>query len=385
MINYLRFLENPQFNFRLFFEVMRDFRKGGLNPFNFAKFMYLVHNLPPINKRTGKDYQSFSKLGLQDIADTDFLIILKEVIRRAIEQNKTCWHPLASNTTCNIDNAGRIIYSAAHSIQNNGVLSQISEDGCVLGYALEEGDFSVKMFGKKHASIFWGFCNNHDSIFSPIETVPYAKTDEQNFLFAYRGFVVSGHKKTEASILYNFGEQSDNSIKGNKILFDQAILNREYSCIETIVIELPAFYPVAVSSCFYLDFDFEENLIKHSDERMEYIFITLLPNGNKTYFLLSYFKIDAPLYGLLGTQLVTRNNLKSDISVLIVGHTENIFFNPTYYKSYIEKQKGAFERLMIETQFDIGKLDNSNLVKNVTSITPNDYLTNKYRISLFGY
>jgi hypothetical protein len=206
MINYLRFLENPQFNFKPFFEVMRDFKKGGLNRFNFAKFMYLVHNLPPINKRTEKDYQSFSHLGLQDIAQTDFPAIMNEVIRRAIEQGKTCWHPLASNSTCNIDGAGRIVYSAAHSIQNNGVLSQISEDGNVLGYALEEGNLSAKKFGKKHASIFWGFCNKHDAIFRPIETVPFAKTDEQNFLFAYRGFVVSSHKKAEASILVNYGE-----------------------------------------------------------------------------------------------------------------------------------------------------------------------------------
>lgn len=142
---------------------------------------------------------------------------------------------------------------------------------------------------------------------------------------------------------------------------------------------------MAVSSCFYLDYDFEGKSINHSDERMEYIFITLLPNVDKTYFLLSYFKIDAPLYGLLGSQLITRNNFKSDISVLIVGHAENTYFNPAYYKSYIEKQLGAFERLMIETQFDIGQINDNNLVNNISSITPNDYLLNKYGISLFGY
>ena len=32
MVNYLNYLENPQINHEKFYEVMRDFRKGGLNP-----------------------------------------------------------------------------------------------------------------------------------------------------------------------------------------------------------------------------------------------------------------------------------------------------------------------------------------------------------------
>jgi hypothetical protein len=255
----------------------------------------------------------------------------------------------------------------------------------VLGYALEEGQFKTKKFGKNAASIFWGFCNTHDAIFRPIETVQYTKTDEQNFLFAYRGFVVAMHKKLEVSIIVNYGEQSDNDMQKNKKLFDQAILTSDYSCIETAVIELPAFYPVASSTCFYLDFDFEANPIPHSDERMEYIFVTLLPSTNKTYFLLSYFKQDAHLYGNLGSQLIARNNLKSDISVLLIGHTENIFFNPTYYRTFLEKQEAAIERLGIETQIDIGQISDDDQFTNITSITPNDYLNNKYEVSLFGY
>jgi len=275
MANYLNQLENPQFNHRAFFEVMRDFRKGGLNPLNFDRFMDTVNNLPPI--RTERDYQAFDVLGLVDVTRDEFPVIMREVTERITEQSKTCWHPLASSATCKIDASGNIISSAAHSIQNNGVLSQIAEDGHVFGYAVEEGEFKTKKFGKNSASIFWGFCNTHDAIFRPIETVPYVQTEEQNFLFAYRGFVVAMHKKIEVSKIVNYGEQSDNDIEENKKLFDQAVLSADYSCIETNVIELPAFYPVATSSCFYLDYDFEGSLIPHSDERMEYIFVTLLP------------------------------------------------------------------------------------------------------------
>ena len=85
--------------------------------------------------------------------------------------------------TCNVDSTGKIIVSAAHSIQNNGVLSKIVEKGHVMSYILDKGDFDGKQIGKNHASIFWGFCNTHDSIFSPIETSPYTGTPEQHFLF----------------------------------------------------------------------------------------------------------------------------------------------------------------------------------------------------------
>jgi hypothetical protein len=53
---------------------------------------------------------------------------------------------------------------------------------------------------------------------------------------------------------------------------------------------------------------------------MENIFVTLLPKQkeNKTYFTLSYFKQEGHLYKDLGEQHRLRNNLKSDITMLIV-------------------------------------------------------------------
>lgn len=385
MINFLNQLENPQFNHRPFFEVMRDFRKGGLRPENFDEFMEMIDSLPPINSRTQKDYERFSRLGLVDITQTDFPIIMREVFKRSISSSKKCWHPLASPTTCKVDSSGNIIISAAHSIQNNGVLSQIAEDFQVVTYAVDIGEFKAKKLSKKTASIFWGFCNTHDAIFSPIETVPYTQTEEQNFLFAYRGFVVAAHKKAEIANLVDFGSQSDNDTIETKKIFDNAILARDYSCIETTIIELPTFYPIAVSSCFYIDYDFEGNLIPHSADRMEYIFVTLLPNVNKTYFILSYFKSDKHLYGRLESQLRMRNNFKSDISVLLAAHVENIYYNPKYYDTFIQSQESKLSKVSFEAQIDFARINDHDQHENITSVTPRNYLDNEYEISLFGY
>lgn len=367
------------------YKVMCDFRKGGLNPIMYVEFLELIEKLPQIIDRKPNDYKVFDKFNLSDITEKDFPIIMREVMKRGIENNKFCWHPKASNETCNIDSSGKIIISAAHSIQNNGVLSEIVENGHVMSYNFNKGQFEGQQLGKNYASIFWGFCNKHDSIFRPIENSPYTGTPEQNFLFAYRGFVVSAHKKKESSVLMNFGALAENDIVVTKKIFDSAILANDFSLIESEKFELPAFYPIAVSSAFYLDYDFEGNPIPHSDDRIEDIFVTFFPSGNKSYFLISYFSEDRHLYGNLGAQLRKRNNLKSDITILIAAHAENIYFNPTYYKTFIEKHEEVLMKILFESQMNIATISEKDRINDEFSLTPKDYLNNPYEINYFGY
>lgn len=382
MINYLNTILNPQINHIKIFEVLRDFRKGGLSPENYEEFLKTIDKLPPLYRIQLSDFKIFDHLHLKDITEEEFQAIRKEVMRRGIEDSKFCWHPDAGET-CKKDKKGKIQISAAHSIQKNGVLSKIVENGHVMGYAYDKGEIDGQKLGKHHASIFWGFCNTHDSIFTPIEQKDYTKTDEQNFLFAYRGFVVASHKKMEVSTWINYGEQSDNDIKRNREIFDNAIKSKNYSVIKTEVFELPKFYPVAISSAFYLDFDFYGNPIFHSEERMEDIFITLYPTEDKTYFLLSYFIEDESLYGDLGNQLRTRSNLKSDITMLVAAHTENVYFNPTYYDKNIRKQEDRLHKLMMQTQFDYGNVNADNNIEIIHSFTPRYYLNNSFNINFF--
>ncbi len=385
MVNYLLQLQNPQMVYTDFFEVMCEYRKGGLNPTMYIEFMKTIQLLPSLYYRHESDYKIFDKFNLTDISEDEFQIIIKEVMKRGIEKSKICWHPNADTSTCKVDGSGKIIISAAHSIQNNGVLSKIVENGQVMSYTFDKVEFDGKPIGKNHASIFWGFCNTHDAMFRPIEVSLYTGTPEQNFLYAYRGFVVASHKKIEVSNRYNFGEQSNNDIVNNKKIFDNAIITNSFSVIETEIFELPAFYPIAVTSSFYLDFDFEGNPIPHSEDRMEDIFITLFPTQKKSYFLLSYFNQDRHLYGNLGEQLRKRDNLKSDITMLIAAHAENVYFNPTYYKTFIEQYETILELIMFHSQMDYATMDENNQMKVDFSFTPSNYLNNPYEINFFGY
>ena len=367
-------LDNPNLKHEVF-EVMRDFRKGGLHPAMYKDFIDMVNLLPTIPERTAFHYNDFDKFKLRNVTKEDFLLIQRELRKRIEDSNKMCWHPLASETTCSIDGSGKIKVSQAHSIQNNGVLNKIVENGHVTEFLPYEN----RAVSRHRASIFWGFCNTHDAIFRPIEITSYTKTAEQNFLFAYRAFVVSYHRKREV-----FNNSDDNQwepdLIENKRIFDEAILRENYSIIETEIFELPAFYPIASCNAFNLEFDFDGNSILHSDHRMENIYVTLLPTEKNTYFLISYFKQDKAVYGKLCAQLRTRNNLKLDISILLA-HAENTYFKPTYYHKNVK----MYEPLMIKLlqQITTNTVSYVNGKPLITSNTPSNILENIFRINLF--
>ncbi len=371
MANFLNILMHGQFKADIFLQVLRDFRKGGVNPKNYDSIISIVKDLK---------FSELSQFELTDISKDDLTSIIREINLRGIEHNKKCWHPDLSNS-CDLDKSGNLKISAAHSIQNKGILNKISHNGHVMTYSIDKGEFKGANKGKSLASIFYGFCNKHDAIFNPIEMEKYNQTIQQNFLFAYRGFVISAHKKIEGAYLMNFGEQYLNDINETKNIFDNAILNKDYDILETVVIELPAFYPIATSSSFYLDFDFENNSIPHSDDRMEMVFISLFPSETKSYFILSYFKIDKHLYGNVGAQLKSRNKFKSDITMLIGAHVENVYFNPIYYETFIAKHEESLKKLKRETQYDFMPANTNQVI----SMTPDNYLENLYEIDFFGY
>lgn len=71
-------------NYEMFYEVLRDFRKGGLKPEIYDEFVLAIKSLPPISKRKLSDYSVFDKFGLTDISEEDFSAILREVMKREL-------------------------------------------------------------------------------------------------------------------------------------------------------------------------------------------------------------------------------------------------------------------------------------------------------------
>lgn len=123
--------------------------------------------------------------------------------QKRIEKKKRCLHYDAGEI-CNQ-------YIGAHSIQNNGQLSAISEDGHV--YMLDEyytdlvknqGKLGFSTVGVKKASTFYGFCGKHDNeLFKPIEENPLKPSDEQIALHLYRCVCKETYEKENSLELAN--------------------------------------------------------------------------------------------------------------------------------------------------------------------------------------
>jgi len=372
----LKMLMHPQVNYKVYFEVMRDFRKGGLKPEIYNAFIQVVDSLPQSDMRKYFVCMMFKHFNLKEITEAESEAILNEVVKRTIEKNKTCFHPEAGKESCGLDYDGKIKASRAHSAQR-AILKNISLNGQVAKYSLSSSQIPKQI---NIASIFYGFCNTHDAIFKPIETEIYSNTPQQNFLFAYRSWAFSTHKKIERSNLKNFGEQWQGDVQENKKLFDGAILKNKYDIIKTEKFELNKLYPIAGTGCFYLEYDFDGNEILHSEDRMEFVFISIFPSNNKTYFLLSYFKSDESLYGALGKQIRKRDNLLSDISILLC-HSDNIYFHPDYFNQHIKIYFEKIRKVFFSINFEI-KIDDFD--KGTSNIQSENYLENPDNINFFA-
>jgi hypothetical protein len=71
--------------------------------------------------------------------------------------------------------------------------------------------------------------------------------------------------------------------------------------------------------------------------------------------------------------------------MLIAAHTENVYFNPTYYKTFIEHQKQYLEIIMQQAQFDYGFIQENDDIQFGFSLTPSHYLNNEFNVNFFGY
>ncbi|MBK6484090.1 MAG: hypothetical protein IPG01_13400 [Chitinophagaceae bacterium] len=384
MSNILDILLNPQFKAEVFIEYLSHFRRGGLRPESkdsFTKDLLILKNKTSFS--ISEIDHIIKKYNIIDIKQDDLDLIMLNIQKDALKKSEKCWHPLASTSACSKDKNGHVQFIHAHTIQNNRILNLICEDSHVYGYSLNISETKPIKISRNDASTFSCFCNTHDKIFDPIENSDYKNTSEQNFLFAYRAFIASSVPKLAQYYSLDIDRQGILDTEKNKEIFNGAIINSQYDIVTTEVFELDSFYPVSACSSFDLDFDFEGNPISHSEDRMECIYVTLFPTKKKTYFLLSYLTQDFKLYSQLGSQLKKRNNLKSDISVLVLAHVENIFYQPCYYKAVIQSQETSIDKLMQQTQFDFVIHNEEDKKSKSISLTPKDYLSNKYNVGLF--
>ncbi|QQR95737.1 MAG: hypothetical protein IPJ93_03170 [Bacteroidota bacterium] len=71
--------------------------------------------------------------------------------------------------------------------------------------------------------------------------------------------------------------------------------------------------------------------------------------------------------------------------MLVAAHVENIYFNPTYYETFIAQHEKILKTIFVHSQMDYATIGDNNELNVEFSMTPSNYLDNPYGINFFGY
>lgn len=258
----------------------------------------------------------------------------------------------------------------AHSIQDSKILKKLAEDGKVIMLD-RKSNFSYE-FGHSEASVFTGFCKHHDQmLFRPIEYYPFTKSFEQIFLYTYRAFAYSYHKKKEELLqninLYNHPKCiglnkcltsyqvlssaiSIQNFEEEKLFFDEALLSNDYNVLSGLVWTFEGESKFASVGYEAMPMDFDGNIIQdfHNPiNGIRNIYITIFPENGKTYSIISWLNLSSPVYKTVYEKLnnLTEEERKNFINNTIPIYTNNCAFKPSFYKSFHKDLRVEFDAI----------------------------------------
>jgi len=264
-------------------------------------------------------------------------------------------------------------YIGAHSIQNNGVLNQISIENHVytLNIEIDQNMLIPQLkfvsIGKNKASTFSGFCKKHDEeFFNGIEDKEYKGTFEQNYWFAFRALCFELDRKlrlkksytalfqkhpqaTRIPIIYTNYYSSELSIRDSWKEYERfkyIFMEKSFDEIDTFVKEIPFRVGFTATTSVAVGVDMEGNMaadIYNYDEKLfiPSLYISVIPKNSSTIIIISRFKEDL-CYEKILTQLKSTKNtdtLFSYITFCLVEYSENVYFSPYLIDSLNEKNK----------------------------------------------
>lgn len=211
----------------------------------------------------------------------------------------------------------------AHALQNNGIISKLSENGHVL-MPVSQRDIlfpdknknlyhKLNLVGKSQATVFYGFCKKHDTeLFYPIENQELVFNDDTSFLFAYRCLCAQLRNKEEyvkrMDILASYDETIKHfnsfdpyyagckfaikDLKRAKKIMDPYITNQKDNPVSTIIWHLGKI-KFASEGVIQPYADFRGNIVGADLDKKNYpLFVTIFPYQNESIALISWLKVD---------------------------------------------------------------------------------------------
>lgn len=160
-------------------------------------------------------------------------------------------------------------------------------------------------------------------------------------------------------------------LEAYKKKLNEALDNKTFDILETLIIEMHGEYKIAVSSFFAIEKDFNGNTINSmSDfsEELKSFCLTIFPQRGKTYVLFSYFKKHKKTLAPVLTQIKKNKSvkdIKKIISNIIPVYTENFVISPSIWDKIPEQEQSVFYNLFCENldclEISLSNLEDINL------------------------
>jgi hypothetical protein len=296
-------------------------------------------------------------------------------VRQAYADTRTCYIKDCPSKPIN-----------AHSVTNNRLLRGISDNGDVMYMSTEQVQFGgqpdLVPTGRRKATAFPGFCDEHDKVFHPIDNADYViGNQEQEFLFALRasakeyttrqamtshldGLVADSKAALAAGKSGQFLLDKDGLemmqvyrrgfVTGTKdlsierLIFNANMASKNYWKIKTVTLEIDGEYPIVAASTFKLERGLNGELINDIPNlraRAKPFYFTLFPQDGKTYCLLSWQQRDNSHYEHLNELANADDSKKKVVATnLLCGYVENFAANPTYWNKIPLAVKQKFDK-----------------------------------------
>ncbi|MGI2108993.1 YecA family protein [Shewanella frigidimarina] len=339
-------------------------------------------------------------LGREKQSPVDKGTIKKEL--NSFNSKKYCSVPESQKTDC----SKKII--KAHSVSKSSSLKAIAVDGHVYSTFKTNHDFSSskrvrpKKVGINQASVFTGFCSNHDKqIFAPIEDYAFDTSDVHCFLVAYRSLCRELFVKESVANTFSFARELDKGkalseqimiqkmakyygsnndltmgdLRYLKQKLDNMFLCKEYGDLHHFVIELES-PPKAMTSAvvgYTVGFDGEllQTISNDPKNIPDYVFINSFSSDGRGYTVLSWLEEHSVSNLKFLKQLQSTESISNSLSTFTFAMVENIYLSPLWWESLNESQQekvceiyaqGAMEHTKNTVLMDVPILDDNPLI-----------------------
>lgn len=298
---------------------------------------------------------------------------IMEKMRAAMK--KCCMHPDQVHCKGNI--------KAAHALQNNKIISilagserhvyMLNPKKKPLLIPMPDGEVipivELSKTSANDATTETCFCDLHDNIaFAVIEkgAPDFDETSEEmKFIYAYKAFIFeyykqrigfdifrSNFKENPAAFLsmdmvemYRMFQLKEQEFEPIKLHFDEQIMAGKFDGVVTCAIKIPEQINFANYAYIAPDYDMNGRKIKHTVKgNMHRVAVTVLPEVNQSWLLVSCLKSERHIYEILFRQLKTASlpKLKFYINLVLPLYSENMVLSTALWESWDEEVQMAY-------------------------------------------